>query len=147
MSYPVSKAAATTACLGLARELGLRLQVLRIFQVFGEGETATRFWPSLRTAALEGRDFAMSAGVQVRDFIPVEEVAQQFLAALAFDGVEPGHPHIKNIGTGHPQSLLDFAQFWWSHWQAKGKLIPGQINNKRDELSSLVADIKNCHIM
>jgi nucleoside-diphosphate-sugar epimerase len=146
LTYPISKAAATTACLGLARHLGLRLQLLRIFQVFGEGEASTRFWPSLRAAALEGSDFQMSAGVQVRDFMPVTEVARQFLQALDFKDVAPGRPHVRNVGTGHAQSLLQFAQHWWAHWQATGQLQPGQVGLRPGELARLVANVADCHV-
>lgn len=146
LTYPISKAAATTACLGLARHLGLRLQVLRIFQVYGEGESATRFWPSLRSAALEGRDFAMSSGVQIRDFIEVSEVARQFLRALAFDGVVPGQPQLRNVGTGHAQSLLDFARTWWEAWGATGQLIPGQVGLRPGELARVVANVDDVHV-
>jgi nucleoside-diphosphate-sugar epimerase len=141
LTYPISKAAATTACLGLARELGLRLQVLRIFQVFGEGEASTRFWPSLRAAALEGRDFAMSAGDQVRDFVPVAEVSRQFMQALAFENVEPGRPHLCNVGTGQGQSLLNFARYWWAHWGATGELKPGTAALRPGEIARLVANV------
>lgn len=146
LTYPISKAAATTACLGLARHLGLRLQVLRIFQVFGEGELTTRFWPSLRAAALEGRDFAMSSGVQVRDFVSVEEVGRQFLEALSFKAVEPGRPHVRNVGTGQAQTLLEFARHWWLHWNATGHLMPGQVGLRPGELSRLVADVNSVHV-
>lgn len=145
-TYPISKAAATIACLGLARHLGLQLQVLRIFQVFGEGEAEKRFWPSLRTAAHGGFDFAMSAGLQVRDFIHVADVAQQFLQALKFEGVEPGHPHLLNVGTGHGQSLLQFARHWWAEWQATGNLLPGQIGLRPGESARLVANVVAKHI-
>ncbi|NDD91843.1 NAD(P)-dependent oxidoreductase [bacterium] len=146
LSYPISKAAASTSCLGLARELGLRLQVLRIFHVYGEGEAATRFWPSLRAAALDGRDFPMSAGTQIRDFIAVEDAARQLLAALDFAGVEAGRPHIRNIGTGKALSLLDFAQQWWATWKAVGKLRPGQIGLRPGEPSRVVANVTDSHI-
>lgn len=146
LTYPISKAAATTSSLGLARHLGLRLQVLRIFQVFGEGEAATRFWPSLKAAANEGRDFPMSAGLQVRDFIAVEEVARQFLLALDFSGVVAGQPHIRNVGTGKAQSLLEFAQHWWTYWQAQGRLLPGEMGLRPGELPRLVANVRDIHI-
>jgi len=146
LTYPISKVAATTSCLGLARNIGLRLQVLRIFQVFGEGEAPTRFWPSMRAAALAGRDFPMSAGVQIRDFIPVEEVARQFLAALAFDDVEAGRPQIRNVGTGKGLSLLEFAQQWWTIWKASGRLLPGQIGLRPGEVARLVANVSDRHV-
>ena len=146
LSYPISKAAATTACMGLARQLSLRLQVLRIFQVFGEGEAATRFWPALRSAALEGRDFAMSAGVQVRDFIEVSEVATQFLNAIEFNGVMPGEPQLRNVGTGRAESLLEFARAWWAAWGATGQLMPGHVGLRPGELARLVANVDAVHV-
>jgi nucleoside-diphosphate-sugar epimerase len=146
LTYPISKAAATTACLGLARHLGLRLQVLRIFQVFGEGESTTRFWPSLRSAALEGRDFAMSAGLQIRDFIEVSEVARQFLRSLAFEEVMPGQPLLRNIGTGRAMTLLDFARNWWTAWGATGQLIPGHLGLRPGELARMVANVDAVHV-
>jgi nucleoside-diphosphate-sugar epimerase len=146
LTYPISKAAATIACMGLARHLGLRLQVLRIFQVFGEGEAATRFWPSLRSAALEGRDFAMSAGVQVRDFIEVSEVATHFLRALDFEGVMPSQPQLRNVGTGRAQTLLEFARTWWAAWGATGQLMPGQLGLRPGELARLVANVDAVHV-
>lgn len=144
-TYPISKAAATASCLGLARHLSLRLQVLRIFQVFGEGEAATRFWPSLRLAAKEGRDFPMSAGLQVRDFIPVEDVARQFLEALDFSCVEAGRPQIRNVGKGQAQSLLEFAQHWWGFWNAAGRLQPGEMGLRPGEVPRLVANVSDVH--
>ncbi|ALT76194.1 NAD-dependent epimerase/dehydratase family protein [Paucibacter sp. KCTC 42545] len=145
-TYPISKAAATTACMGLARQMSLRLQVLRIFQVYGDGEAASRFWPSMRAAAREGRDFPMSAGTQIRDFISVEDVARQFLAALTDDSVEPGRPVIRNVGTGRAQSLLEFAQVWWTTWNAQGQLQPGQNGLRPGEVPRLVANIHDRHL-
>lgn len=141
LSYPTSKAAASVAFLGFAREHALSLQLLRIFQVYGEGEQASRLWPSLRKAAQEGRDFPMSAGEQVRDFINVTEVARQFLAALAFEGVVPGDPVVRHVASGKPQTLLAFAQHWWSVWGATGQLKPGAVPYRHNELMRLVPEL------
>lgn len=146
VTYPISKAAASTALLGLARHLGLRLQLLRIFQVFGEGEATTRLWPSLRAAALDGRDFPMSAGVQVRDFINVSEVARQFVDALDFQTVEDGRPQVRNVGTGKAQSLLQFAQYWWSIWGAQGRLLPGAVGLRPGEVARLVPNVAEIYV-
>ncbi|MDE2395198.1 MAG: NAD(P)-dependent oxidoreductase [Burkholderiales bacterium] len=146
LSYPVSKAAATTSFLGLARQLGLRLQVLRIFQVYGEGEAATRFWPSLRAAALAGKDFSMSAGLQVRDFIGVDEVARQFLRTVEENAAQPGRPRLRNVGTGKGQSLLEFARHWWQEWGATGSLRPGELGLRAGESTRLVANVSDIHV-
>lgn len=138
LSYPTSKAAASIAFLGLARELNLQLKLLRIFQVFGEGEQASRLWPSLRTAALAGKDFPMSAGEQLRDFVAVEEVARQFMVALDFEDVKDGHPVVGHVATGQAQTLLAFAQYWWRQWRATGRLIPGAVPYRYNETMRLV---------
>jgi nucleoside-diphosphate-sugar epimerase len=138
LSYPTSKAAASLAFEGFARERRLQLKILRIFQVYGEGEQHTRLWPSLRTAALSGADFPMSHGEQLRDFVPVEMVAGQFIRHLDFQDTEPGHPSVHHVGSGQPQSLLQFAQHWWKHWGATGKLLPGAVPYRPNELMRLV---------
>lgn len=141
LSYPTSKAAASVAFLGFAAEHKLHLRILRIFQVFGEGEPASRLWPSLRAAAHEGRDFAMSAGDQVRDFIDVRDVAAAFVAAIDFaDGI-PGQPEIRHVGTGRPQRLADFARQWWQEFEATGELKLGAVPYRYNELMRLVPEI------
>ena len=146
LSYPVSKAAASAAFAGLAREKGLRLQLLRIFQVFGEGESPKRFWPSLRRAALAGEDFSMSAGTQIRDFIEVGEVAAAFVSALEREGVEAGKPQQRNVGTGRACTLLEFATAWWAQWEAAGRLLPGAVPLRAGEMPRLVANVADVHI-
>jgi nucleoside-diphosphate-sugar epimerase len=139
LSYPTSKAAASVAFLGLARELQLQLQLLRIFQVYGEGEQASRLWPSLRAAAQQGKDFPMSGGEQLRDFIAVEEVARQFVQALDFADCQPGQPVITHAATGQAQSLLDFVQHWWRHWGGTGRVIVGAVPYRHNEVMRLVS--------
>lgn len=128
--YAASKAAATMAAMALARAHHLHITVARPFHVFGEGESADRFWPSMRQAANDGIDFPMTLGEQVRDFIPVEKVATRFLdESLKLFNVSASQntPLIRvvNVGTGHPQSLRKFADYWWKQWAAKGRLLVG----------------------
>lgn len=138
-AYASSKAAASVAFLGWAREHRLQLQLLRIFHVFGEGEPERRFWPALRRAALAGEDFPMSPGEQLRDFVPVEEAARQFVAALDFDDVPAGRPRQAHVATWQPQSLLAFARHWWQAWGATGQLQPGALPYRAGESMRLVA--------
>lgn len=105
--------------------------------MFGEGEAASRFWPSLRRAALAGEDFPMTAGEQVRDFIPVEDAARQMLAACS-ELPEAGHPSIRNVGTGQPTSLKIFAEGLWKVWRASGQLQFGAKLYPSDEIMRYV---------
>jgi nucleoside-diphosphate-sugar epimerase len=141
LSYPASKAAAATAFLALGRQPGVRLQLSRIFQVYGEGEQATRLWPSLRRAALAGEDFPMSAGEQWRDFIAVQDVAAHFVQSLDCAHVTPGEPLVRHVASGRPQRLIDFAEHWWRHWGATGRLLPGAVPYRPGEVMRLVPEL------
>lgn len=132
-TYPTSKAAASVTFTGWAAREGTELSVLRIFQVYGEGELESRFWPSLRRAAVEGRDFPMSPGGQVRDFIEVTAVADAFVRELGA-AVVPGVPVIRHVATGEPQTLLEFAEHWWRQWEARGRLLPGALPYRATEM-------------
>lgn len=136
-AYHASKAAASMAALALGYERKLELVILRPFHVFGEGEEKYRFWPSLRRAAKGGFDFPMTKGEQVRDFIQVEDVAKEFIYACEMQ-LNIGMPQIKNLGSGHPQTLREFAQSWWKKWEASGKLVFGAIPYRPGEIMRYV---------
>ena len=140
-SYSISKAAASVALAGLAREKKLEMLIGRIFQVFGEGEWESRLWPSLRKAALSGEDFPMTEGEQVKDFISVQEVAEAFLHAAARNDLKPGEPRFENIGTGKPQTLRAFAEHWWKQWNAPGKLLVGALPYRPHEVMRFVPQL------
>ena len=137
--YGASKAAATVAALAMIQEQGIEGLVLRPFHVFGEG-AKNGFWPSLQLAAREGRDFPMSPGGQVRDFVPVGDVAEKFLSACD-EAVTAGKPVVKNVGTGRAQTLLDFARYWWSEFGAKGELRPGALPYRAGEVMRYVPEV------
>ena len=143
MSYPASKAAASIAFYQWSIEYKLKLQYLRIFQVFGEGENENRLWPSLKKAAISGDDMDLTEGEQVRDFTPVEDVADQLIQALEFERVECGRPLFKNVGTGKPCTIRNFSEFWWKKWAAKGKLNFGSIPYRNDEVMVYVPDLSD----
>ena len=132
-SYAASKAAVSIALCQWAEEYRLSLEVLRIFHVYGEGEAKTRFWPSIRRAAFAGEDFPMTAGEQIRDFIPVEKVASLFLERSTKRDLDSHYAHIYNVGSGEPCSLISFAQYWWAEWNAKGNIIDSAIPYRDNE--------------
>jgi nucleoside-diphosphate-sugar epimerase len=126
------------AALALAAESNVELIILRPFHVFGEGQHESNFWPSLKAAARSGEDFSMTLGEQVRDFVPVETVAASFVSALTRTDLKPGQPKIENLGTGQPQTLRAFAEHWWSEWRAKGRLLPGVLPYRDNEVMRYV---------
>ncbi len=140
-AYHASKAAASMAALGLAVDSDLELLVVRPFHVYGQGEPMSRFWPALKQAALCGEDFRMTDGQQVRDFTPVELVARIFADTVNDPQVESGRPEIRNIGTGKPQTLREFAEKNWDEWGATGRLIFGDIPYRENEVMRYVPEV------
>jgi len=124
--YAASKAAGFILANAFAIEKSIDLYYLRIFSAYGEGQYINNFWPSLRAAALRGDDFPMTPGAQVRDFMPVERVAEAFLCSIEDPSVaQNGVPFVANVGTGHPLTMLEFAETCWAEWGAKGQIIAG----------------------
>jgi nucleoside-diphosphate-sugar epimerase len=140
-NYATSKAAASVLLYGWAAKNDIRMNILRIFQVYGEGEDASRLWPSLRSAALSGRDFKMTKGEQIRDFIIVDDVVSDIIASLSFEGYITLGPTITNIGSGEPSSVYQFCSYWWKEWGAKGNLISGAMPYRKGEVMRYVPKI------
>ena len=139
-SYAASKAAASITLLNWAEENALSLEILRIFHVFGEGEPQSRLWPSLKNSALNGKDFQLTPGEQIRDFQPVEKVALAFLNR-ASSSETTIHPTALNLGTGNPLTIREFALKWWKHWNAGGSLSFGAIPYRRGEVMSYIPKV------
>lgn len=140
-SYAASKAAGCVAALALARERGLRLAYLRVFHAYGAGQHASCLWPSLRAAALAGADCPMTPGQQVRDFVPVDDVAATFLDVCVNRALEAGRPEVHNVGSGRPVTVLEFAEKWWRTWNAGGGLQPGALPYRQDEFMRCVPQL------
>ena len=133
-SYAASKAAFSLLACQIALEYKIKLQYLRVGNCFGEGESINRLWPSLKRAAARGDDYHLTLGEQVRDFSSVGTVVEKVLDALNFDSVQNGEPKILNIGSGKPQTVRQFVEYWWKEWGAKGTLHFGTIPYRRNEI-------------
>ena len=140
-AYGASKAAASIAAMGLGIDRKLELAILRPFHIFGDGQNETSFWPSLRRAAMRGEDFPMTLGEQVRNFMPVENVAAQFLFCATCKEIVAAQPLLRNIGSGQTTTLRAFAERWWRLWGATGALRPGAIPYRSNEVMRYVPKI------
>jgi nucleoside-diphosphate-sugar epimerase len=133
-SYAASKAAASIALRQWAEEHQLSLEILRVFHVYGEGEPESRFWPSLRLSAVSGKDFPMTEGAQIRNFMLVDDVARAFLYRTHLCKYSLAHSHVYNLSAGEPISIREFAEYWWKRWNAKGKLLFGEVPYRKGEV-------------
>lgn len=143
-SYPVSKAMFFLAAKELFNNKEATVTYQRIFQVYGEGEVESRFWPTLRKNALSGKDMPMTSGEQIRDFVNVTEVSlilkQKLYNIIASN---KSFFQIENLASGNPMSLKEFAEYWWAKWNATGKLLFGALQYRENEVMRFVPQVQN----
>lgn len=81
----------------------------RLFYLYGEGQAGNSLYPQLRSAALRGDPvFNMSGGEQLRDYLPVADVARD-MVALAMQRQEIG---VVNLCSGRPISVRKLVEHW-----------------------------------
>ena len=116
---------------------GLRWCWARIFYPFGDGQNPKSLLPSLQLAIDQGaHSFAMSSGRQVRDFVPVNQVAK-LLLRLSNHPVAKG---IYNCGSGRPISLREIAEERVAESSAEITLKFGVYPDREDEPLAFWAD-------
>lgn len=139
--YGTTKAAGGLLAVANGIALGVPTANLRLFNVFGPGEAAHRLLPSLVSALAAGQDVPLSAGLQVRDFIHVDDVCSAIIAALqaATAGDLPsGH---YNVCTGEGHSVRDFASGVARHLGvASSRLAFGALPLRPDDLPRVVGN-------
>jgi len=81
----------------------------RLFYLYGIGQAKNSLLPQLKFAVEQGDEvFNMSGGAQLRDFLPVTEVAKS-IVSLAIGNRDDG---IVNICSGRPISVRKLVEDW-----------------------------------
>ena len=96
-----------------------------------------------------GKDFSMSPGEQVRDYIPVEDVVEDILFACEREDITREQPSLSNVGSGNPVTMRKFAEKWWKQLNATGNLKIGELPYREYESMRVVPqldDSQNKHI-
>ena len=105
--YGVAKDGLRKSLSDLRSEFEFELTWARIFYPYGDGQSEASIYSQLRASILNGdQQFKMGSGKQILDFISVEKVAST-LVSLSTRCAGVG---VVNIGSGEPQSVLDFVQ-------------------------------------
>lgn len=101
-----------------------KLTWARLFYMYGDDQPPTSLYPMLKAAVAAGEhQFPMSGGDQLRDYLPVDEVARR-LVDLA---INPGDPGPINLCSGQPVSVRSLVESWieqngWNIEPVYGKL-------------------------
>lgn len=139
-AYASSKATAFELSYAFCSKAKIPLFYNRIFSAYGEGQFEGNLWPSLQIAARSGKDFQMTNGKQIRDFISVENVTREFLRDLTLEIDNTITPKVRNICSGRGISILEFTSIWWKKWNAKGKLLSGVLPSRNNEPQRFVGE-------
>ena len=79
----------------------------------------------------------MTKGEQIRDYLHVSKVADLIIGELLQD-TQDSCFMIKNLGSGKPISMKEFALEQWSQFGAKGKLKNGSVPYRKNEIMRYV---------
>jgi len=110
-TYGSAKKALLEHLLELRQSGSFELVWARLFYLYGSGQSPSSLYAQLQAAMARGDDgFDMSAGEQVRDFLPVD-LAAHALVSLATNACESG---IVNVCSGKPERVKDRVARWIS---------------------------------
>lgn len=124
------------------KENNIRFLWLRLFYMFGAGQSSNSIISQLESAIQKGeRQFNMSGGEQLRDYLPVEKVAEYIVKcalnrkAIGVINISSGKPvklrnliedYLKTIGKDiklnlgyYPYSSIEPMEFWGSDKKLK----------------------------
>lgn len=138
--YGASKAAGGMLALATAKHLNVNFLNLRLFNVFGAGEASHRLFPSLVNAARSAKPLALSDGLQIRDFIHIQQVCNAFELAVTHSVNRP-QQSVLNICSGEAVSVKDFSLSIFEMLSADPKLLKfGVIERRPDDLLRVVGN-------
>ncbi len=119
--YGLAKDSLHRQLLFLNKEMPFNFAWCRLFYLWGEGQSAQSLYMQLRAAVERGDvEFNMSLGEQLRDFLPVEEVAD----ILVKISMRNNTVSTLNIASGKPISVRDIVGKWIdsNNWKIKQNL-------------------------
>ncbi|HKQ05058.1 MAG TPA: NAD(P)-dependent oxidoreductase [Blastocatellia bacterium] len=140
-AYGVAKAAASLCAHFYASRLPITL--LRIFDVYGPGDSEPRLVPYIVARSRRGEPIELTGCEQVRDYVYVQDVAEAFWRALLLPPA--GRLRILNLGAGHAIRLRTLIETIAAILRERGvapKLAFGRIPYRHEEPMLYAANIE-----
>lgn len=130
--YGITKLAGTRAALEVGEVTGVEVSVLRGSVAYGPGQPEDMFLGSLLAALVAGREFAMTSGDQLRDFVYVDDLVEG-LCLAAREKVAAGR--ILNIASGESVPIHAVAHLAKSLTAGSGTFKLGAMPPRDGEVS------------
>ena len=120
-----------------ARRFGVRVSVVRLFSVYGEGLRKQLLWDLCGRCASNPRDIQLQGtGNEVRDWLWVEDAASYLSQASGLAGAVP---FLVNGGTGQPCTVREISESVIRDWGLDCQVRFSQVTRPGDP-AYLVAD-------
>lgn len=134
--YTISKWLAENVCIRQATDLNIPCVVLRVFNVFGEGQDSSFLVPHVLGCLQSGELLTLRMPQALRDFVYVDDVVEALVKAWEYPG--QGFS-IFNIGTGQATRVIDLVHL---AEKVTGKSAAIEVNESgTDEPVAVIADI------
>jgi len=140
-AYGAAKAAAALCAHFYSSRLPITL--LRLFDVYGPGDSPPRLLPYIVARSKRGEMVELTGCEQVRDYTYVQDIAESFWRGLALPPAS--RPHILNVGTGLPIRLRTLIETMAAVLRKKGltpELAFGRLPYRTDEPMLYAANIE-----
>lgn len=122
--YGSAKDVLRKALFALRQEHEFDLAWLRLFYLYGEGQSEKSLYRALHAAIDRGdKTFDMSSGEQLRDFLPINEAARIIVEIALREDISG----IFNVCSGRPTTVRQMVETWIVASRAKIKMNLGQI--------------------
>lgn len=138
-TYAASKAAARAFVRLYFRVYGLPTVNMRLFAVYGPGQPPKTLISSAVCAALQDRDFPMTPGEQMRDFVFVGDVVESYLRAAVRTGIEGMSI---DLGTGRAYKIREVMTKLFEIAGSRGKPLVGALAYRPSETMKQVANTR-----
>ena len=136
--YAASKTAGWLTCCAFLATDRLPVVGVRPFLTYGPSQGIRRLLPSIVCGALRNEDIPLTRGVQVRDFVYVDDVVEGLIRAATTEGISG---EIFNLGTGVGTSLQAMAEMILQIVGSTSKPLFGALPYRQGEIWDLRADI------
>lgn len=135
--YGIAKDSLRKALFEIRSKKDFELTWARVFYPYGEGQSEKSIYSQLtRAIANNEKEFTMGSGTQMLDFIQVTTVAEALLAFVTeIKGIG-----LINVGSGQPQSVIEFVKKLIYHFESN--IVPrvGVVTDREYESLSFWSD-------
>lgn len=141
-NYYKAKLQATLHLLNAYKSSSFPSVILRLYQAYGKKQEINRLIPIVIKSCLNNKKFACTNGLQIRDFVHVDDVVSAIFKTIEKRKIAIGE--VFNIGSGKPTSVINTIK---KIRNIIGQGTPefGKIKLRKDERNIMFPSIKKAN--